>query len=204
MKQILLLLAAMFAMSACNGGQSTDKQEVAIRKAVNNQMKMYPKSTLKDLYKNFFQDKYGPGHIVGDTTSAGNYLRRELASYTEVEGVVAEPTGWEGNFYRVNLSILKENKIDYNVFFDAFVRSVNSINPPSIEEWKEEWGIIESVIHSMGLNLPDYEKDKNTIEEQLNNNQFVGHHSEQFEAAYSPHYRIISKDIYEKEIKPLL
>ena len=43
-------------------------------------------------YKNFFQDKFGPGHIVSDTIAAGNYLRREMASYTETEGEIAEPT----------------------------------------------------------------------------------------------------------------
>lgn len=40
------------------------------------QMKTYPKSTLKDLYKNFFQDKFGPGHIISDTTSAGKFLKK--------------------------------------------------------------------------------------------------------------------------------
>ena len=79
---------------------ATEKKdfEKAVREAVSWQMQTYPKSTLKDLYKNFFQDKFGPGHIISDTTAAGNYLRRELASYTECTGEIAEPTGWEGNF----------------------------------------------------------------------------------------------------------
>ncbi|WP_418543233.1 hypothetical protein [Parabacteroides goldsteinii] len=42
--------------------------------------------------RTFFQDKFGPGHIVSDTIAAGNYLRREMASYTETEGEIAEPT----------------------------------------------------------------------------------------------------------------
>ena len=41
----------------------------AVRTAVERQMQFYPKSTLKDLYKNFFQDKFGPGHIISDTTA---------------------------------------------------------------------------------------------------------------------------------------
>ena len=45
-----------------------------IRRAVERQLRMYPKSTLQDLYKNFFQDYFGPGHIVSDTLSAGAYL----------------------------------------------------------------------------------------------------------------------------------
>ena len=92
---------------------ATEKKdfEKAVREAVSRQMQNYPKSTLKDLYKNFFQDKFGPGHIISDTTAAGNYLRRELASYTECTGEIAEPTGWEGNFLRVNLSVIKSGRI---------------------------------------------------------------------------------------------
>ena len=167
-------------------------------------MQTYPKSTLKDLYKNFFQDKFGPGHIIGDTAAAGNYLRRELASYTECSGDIAEPTGWEGNFLRVNLSVIKTGQIPYNTFFDAFVRSVNGIQPVTVAEWKKEWLQIEAIIRSIELALPGYEADRKEIEERLDRGEYVGHHSKVFEETYSPHYRIVSKDIFEKELKPLL
>ncbi len=77
---------------------ATEKKdfEKAVRDAVCRQMQTYPKSTLKDLYKNFFQDKFGPGHIISDTTAAGDYLRRELVSYTECTGEIASrPAGKE-------------------------------------------------------------------------------------------------------------
>ena len=178
--------------------------EQAVKTAVKRQMATYPKSTLKDLYKNFFQDKFGPGHIIADTTAAANYLRRELASYNEITGDIAEPTGWQGNFYRVNLSVLKNNIISYPVFFDAFYRSVNGINPPSVPEWQKEWNAIEAIIASLSLNLPDYELDRQEIDSRLDSGEYVGHHSKLFESNYSPHYRIISKDIFEKELQPLL
>ena len=176
----------------------------AVRTAVERQMQFYPKSTLKDLYKNFFQDKFGPGHIIGDTAAAGNYLRRELASYTECSGDIAEPTGWEGNFLRVNLSVIKTGQIPYNTFFDAFVRSVNGIQPVTVAEWKKEWFQIEAIIRSMKLTLPGYEADRKEIEERLDRGEYVGHHSKVFEETYSPHYRIVSREIFEKELKPLL
>ena len=178
--------------------------DTAVRAAVSRQMQTYPKSTLKDLYKNFFQDKFGPGHIIGDTAAAGNYLRRELASYTECSGDIAEPTGWEGNFLRVNLSVIKTGQIPYNTFFDAFVRSVNGIQPVTVAEWKKEWLQIEAIIRSIELALPGYEADRKEIEERLDRGEYVGHHSKVFEETYSPHYRIVSKDIFEKELKPLL
>ena len=190
----------------CLSLSAAEKQDfdTVVRAAVSRQMQTYPKSTLKDLYKNFFQDKFGPGHIIGDTAAAGNYLRRELASYTECSGDIAEPTGWEGNFLRVNLSVIKTGQIPYNTFFDAFVRSVNGIQPVTVAEWKKEWLQIEAIIRSIELALPGYEADRKEIEERLDRGEYVGHHSKVFEETYSPHYRIVSKDIFEKELKPLL
>lgn len=176
----------------------------AVRHAVERQMQRYPKSTLKDLYKNFFQDQYGPGHLIGDTAAAGKYLRQELSSYTVLSGEVAEPTGWEGNFLRVNLSVIKTNQIPYPVFFDAFVRSVNGITPLPVGEWKGQWRRIEAIIRSMGLSLPSYEADRKEIQDRLNRGEYVGHHSKVFEDAYRPHYRIICKEIFENELEPLL
>ncbi len=201
-KSIFLLLSILLYTSL----QAVEKDvfNEAVRNAVARQMKVYPKSTLKDLYKNFFQDKFGPGHIISDTTSAGNYLRRELASYSEIEGDIAEPTGWEGNFYRVNLSVIKEGKIPYQTYFDAFIRSVQGIQPVAVSDWQKEWRAIELIIRSMNLSLPGYADDRKEIEERLERGEYVGHHSKVFEETYSPHYRIISKQIFEKELQPML
>ena len=37
----------------------------------------YPLSTLADLYKSFFQDEFGPGHLLADEAGALSYLDRE-------------------------------------------------------------------------------------------------------------------------------
>jgi hypothetical protein len=200
MKQFLVLALTAGLLWSCRSADF----ETAVRTAVDRQMNTYPKSTLKDLYKNFFQDRFGPGHIIADTARSGAYLREEMASYTEIEGDAAEATGWEGNFYRVNLSVVKTGQVPYPVYFDAFVRSVNAIEPPSVAEWQREWEGIESVIRSMSLDLPGYEADRQEIEENLNRGEYAGHHSRLFEEHYAPHYRIISKKIYEEEILPLL
>ena len=197
-------LTLFFLFCLCLSATEKRDFEEAVRVAVSRQMQKYPKSTLKDLYKNFFQDKFGPGHIIGDTASAGNYLRRELASYTECTGDIAEPTGWEGNFLRVNLSVIKNGQIPYATFFDAVDRSVNGIRPVTVDQWQKEWLRIEAIVRSMDLALPGYEADRKEIEERLGRGEFVGHHSKVFEDSYSPHYRIVSKDIFEKELKPLL
>lgn len=203
MKKIILLITCLSVMSAIYACKNETK-EGFIRMAVERQMKAYPRSTLRDLYKNFFQDRFGPGHIVADTVAAGKYLRTELASCDTIHGRIYEPTGYEGNFYRVNLSAIKEGIVPYHMYFDAFVRSVNGIEAVSVEEWSREWGEIESVIDNMELQLPDYEQDKREISKLLQSGKYVMHHSRNFIEAYAPHYRIIEKSIFEKEMLPFI
>lgn len=196
----------MILFLLCSDISAAEKKDFdkAVQDAVKRQMQIYPKSTLKDLYKNFFQDKFGPGHLISDTVSAGNYLRSELDSFQDAKGEIAEPTGWEGNFYRVNLSVIKTNQISYSVFFDAFLRSVNGIRFVSVDDWRKEWSRIEKIICKMNLSLPEYETDKKEIRKKLKRGEYVGHHSSIFEENYSPHYRIISREIFEKELLPFL
>jgi hypothetical protein len=175
-----------------------------IRAAVENQLEMYPKSTLQDLYKNFFQDYFGPGHIVDDIRSAGAYLDRELASFGQAAGAYYEPTGYNGNFYRVNLSVIKEGLLSRDVFFDAFIRSVSNIQPITADEWKKEWIRIDSVIHTMNLSIENYADDRENIFSLLKQGKYVVHHSEPFSKEYAPHYRIIERKIFQKEILPFL
>lgn len=175
-----------------------------IKVAVERQLRDYPKSTLQDLYKSFFQDRFGPGHLVSDTSAAGNYLRYELNNSENFHERYYEPTGYENNYYRVNLSVLKENKISYQKYFDAFLRSVEKIDLDAISEWKEEWSRIEEVIISMNLDLENFEEDLEMIRSVLEQGKYAVHHSEIYNSEYQPHYRIIEKKIFEEEILPLI
>jgi hypothetical protein len=200
-----IILMYFFAVtSSCFSVQNTSEQEAAVRKSVNRQLKEYPESTLKDLYKSFFQDRFGPGHIITDTSAVKDYLLRELDACTIISGEMIEPTGWQHNFYRVNLGAVKNNLIPYEILLSAFIRSANEVEPVTVEEWRKEWTQIETVIRAMNLTLTDYETDHRDIDSRLQKGNFVGHHSKAYNKAYNPHYRIISRKILEEEILPLL
>ena len=47
----------------------------SIRGSIKYQLQHYPASQYRDIYKNFMQDYFGPGHILNDTSAAGKYLR---------------------------------------------------------------------------------------------------------------------------------
>lgn len=184
--------------------KENDSDEKKIVDSIERHMTHYPQSTLRDLYKNYFQDRFGPGHIISDRSAADRYLRYELESSTTFTGEDYEPTGYEGRFFRVNLGVIKDGRVDYAKYLDAFVRSVNGIKQPSIEEWRKEWQRIDSVIMSMNLALPNAEQDRATIDSLLNVGNVVMHHSELFNKHYAPHYRIIEREIFNNEILPLI
>ena len=200
-KYLIFNLLFLFCVSFAGCGSSSVER---IKKSVERQLSDYPKSTLQDLYKSFFQDRFGPGHLVNDTSTAGNYLRYELNNSESFHERYYEPTGYENNYYRVNISVLKENKISYQKYFDAFLRSVEKIDLDAISEWKEVWSEIESVIISMNLDLENFEEDLEMIHSVLEQGKYAVHHSEIYNSEYQPHYRIIEKTIFEEEILPLI
>lgn len=173
--------------------------ETEVRRAVRWQMQNYPKSRLTDLYKNFFQDKFGPGHMVKDTASAGAYLRRELAQVKGKSQVqMAEKTGWEGRFLRIDLGIIKLRMVSYSDFFDAFVRSVSNAPEPDIESWRDEWKKIEKIIHTLYPHLLYFKEDSGEIDKLLSNGEYVVHHSEIYIKNYNPHYRLMEASIFQE------
>lgn len=181
-----------------------DSQSDSIRNALDYQMKNYPVSQYRDIYKNFMQDFFGPGHILNDTASSGKYLRHELSSTTKFDGPDFEPTGFKGNFYRVNLRLIKEGIIPYDKFFKIFVESVQGIEPPEPEIWIETWNNIDKEIQGLGLSFPNEEQDRSELLEQFKDKNFVVHHSKAYDETVNFHYRIISKYNFQKYILPLL
>ncbi|GAB4365021.1 MAG: hypothetical protein Kow0042_03960 [Calditrichia bacterium] len=170
----------------------------AIRKAVREELQWHPAATLSDLYKNFFQGRFGPGHLIPDAEVARNYLQTELEQNTEFDTVLWQPVGYEGRYFRVNLRLVREGKISFEQLLDAFVESANTARPPSLDEWKSEWGFILKVIEGMNLLLPDFERDKQRIAENLARGVFIGHHSREFVRTYHPHYRVVSKEQFQR------
>lgn len=176
----------------------TDKD---IMKAINYQIRTYPESRLQDIYKNFFQDFYGPGHLVSDPESAVNYLREELK---EVQGgslkSLVEPVGYRNNFVRVDLSVLVNEVIGFNAFTEAFLKSAEYFKEPDPEEWKLEWERIFSVLISGDFNIPDLQEDTRMIQDMMSRGEYVLHHSKAYVDAYQPHYRIIYREIFDREL----
>lgn len=185
------------------------------------QMDNYPESRLVDIYKNFFQDRFGPGHMIADSASAGAYLRSELLKVKGRSQVnLAEVTGWRGDYVRVDLSVITEGLVSYQVFFEAFMESARGIRLPlagkpegesakdsadkSIDDWEKEWKRIEKIAKDSYPDIPDFQKDSRFLDSLLNTGKYVVHHSDTYSKSYDPHYRLFRKDVFETRLKPSL
>ncbi len=207
---ILLFLSqsAIYAQNRVFDYSSNEFKDTIVS-VVTRYISHYPQSNLSDIYKFFFQDKFGPEHLVSDTASVGVYLRNELASYSLCDfnntsvsnnyNVIGgssymEITGYEGNYVRIDLAVVKEGIVNYKQYRDAFIQSAKSSPKVDITAWRTEWNAIESIIKTMNLNFENYNKDKTEIESMLARGEYVGHHSRKFIKMYRPHYRLFSKE----------
>jgi hypothetical protein len=177
-----------------------------IRGFVSRQMETYPESRLLDIYKSCFQDYMGAEHLVSDRQRVKAYLDEELQT-TSLDDLMPwyyEPCGVNGQYIRVSIRAIKENLITEDLLLNAFIRSANSEKRPSVESWRDEWHKIISTIDQMEIGLPRLGQDRAFIDSILTVGKYAISHSPEYREAYRPHYRIVEKGIFEREIKPLL
>ncbi len=198
MRKLLLILALACSFNLFS--QTIDT--VAMRSAIERQLVTYPESTLQDIYKSFYQEHFGPGHIISDTASARRYLMRELSEMGKTQSPYFEPTGSQGDYVRVYISAIADSLITVEQLLDAFVRSANSWQEPTVS-WLEKWEAIVSIIQANKMEIEGFETNLPLLTEAARNNQAV-HHSRRYNEAYHPHYRIVERSIFEIELKPSL
>ena len=173
---------------------------------VKGLMERYPEARLLDIYKSSFQDYMGAEHLVSDTATVRGYLEQELATTTALDLLpwYWEPCGTYGNYVRVSLRAVHEGFITADALLNAFIASANSADRPSVADWAAQWRTIVKVIDLMNLDLPEYEQDKQFIDSVLEKGKYAISHSPDYRNAYNPHYRIVSRDIFTRDLAPLL
>lgn len=192
--------------------QIASDQLIPVRKAIERQLQQYPQTRVQDIYKSFCQDNLGPGHLIPNPDAAREYLESELAAYqADLDSARYErpaeryvPVGDAGNYVRVDLSVVLDSLVDASTLLDAFVRSANEGKTLSTDEWKEKWADVASVIRKDFPTIPDAASDLASIDSLMSEGHYILHHSRIFNETYNPHYRIVAKEIFDKELEPLL
>ena len=173
---------------------------------VNRQLEIYPKSRLLDIYKSSFQDYMGAEHLISDRQRVKAYLDEELQT-TSLDDLMPwyyEPCGIDNLYVRVSIRAIKENLVSEDMLLDAFIRSANIDKRPTVESWRDRWHKIIGTIDRMNLNLLNYQQDRKFIDSVLSVGRYAISHSQEYREAYRPHYRIVEKSIFEREIKPMI
>ena len=195
MRKLIILLLAISLVSC------ESKMENEVKKSVKFQIRNYPESTLQDIYKNFFQDAFGPGHLLEDTEASLIHLQKELSEFESSKlKTIMEPLGYKHNFVRIDLAVINLNILHYEDFARAFIESGEYFVEPNLDEWISEWNQILNIIESLDLEIPNFDADKEKLNKMLANGEYVVHHSQQYIDSYDPHYRIIQKDIFDREL----
>ena len=194
-----LLLSIALIMSVAVSAQDVEG-------FVNRQMQAYPKSRLLDIYKSCFQDYMGAEHLVSDRQRVKAYLDEELNT-TSLDDLMLwyyEPCGIDSSYYRVSIRAIKESLVSEDLLLNAFIRSANTEKRPSVESWSKRWHKIIGTIDQMKLDMPNFQEDKQFIDSVLSVGKYAISHSPDYREAYHPHYRIVERSIFEKEIKNLI
>ena len=182
MKKLALFLIA-FMLFSCEY-----QLENEIKKSVKFQMRNYPESTLQDIYKNFFQDAFGPGHLIEDAEACLNNLQIELGQFESGKlKTVVEPLGHENNFVRVDLSVIRDGIVSYDDYARAFIESGVYFSEPHLDDWINEWQLIVEIIESLrkrlkyiGLIMVEYhsEEDRRKLDALLEDFKLIGARSD--------------------------
>ena len=189
-----------------------DKQ--ALEAFVREMCEKYPQATLQDIYKSNFQDYFGPSHIMAAREHVIGYINRELqqmrkerlevqapVSMESVEKSWYDPCGWRHNYYQVSLDVVADGIMSADEFADAFMAGGGKV-PDVTQEWLDEWNEIKRVAKKAVPGMKGFAKDDAKISALIKDGKYVVHHSEVYNQAYKPHYRIIRKDIFEAVILP--
>lgn len=179
---------------------AADREE-KIKQYIEFELGHYPKAQLSDLYKNYFQDAYGPGHLIPDTARAGTYLNSEMQEPDWTDSLMWQPLGIRHDYFRINLIIVKKGILPRDTLLLGMIESAPLARKPDIESWKKEWAEVLAIIKALHPDLPFLAEDEKWIDENLSNGNVVMHHSKTYEETYHPHYRIIHRSVFERWTK---
>lgn len=189
--RIILGIALMILTGSCQSDQGVVEQ------AVRAEMSLHPKSRLVDIYKYFFQDVFGPGHLNPDSTAAAQYIEREIREATRFEDFDIQPLQYKRQFVRLNLRLVHNGEMEMDSLVGLFLRSGEQFTLPAVAEWRKTWKDIVQEIERMDLDLPEFENDRLFIDSLLEKGDYVVHHSPEYIQTYDPHYRLIQWEFIE-------
>lgn len=173
--------------------------EHGFSKILIEHFKRYPFMKARDAAKLCYQSEFGCGHFIADEKRAYDYLIEEMHEALKMSSMANEPfyENIGGEYVRINIRKLNENKMSPQILFEKFVRSAKNNKgtkyglterflcvrqlseqgnaPFELKEFDEFTGRYAELTSQKGLLLP------------------IGH-SDEYRQIYKPAYRVVCKD----------
>jgi hypothetical protein len=156
-----------------------------------------------DLYKFAHQAAFGPAHAIPDPERAREWMAREVATLEDVPGGpqqrMFESLLPDNSLVRVHLRPWLEAGRDAEELLFAFVHTANNYqgSPETLEAY---WACFRELAGAGVLPL-----EVDALDAYLSQRESEGwpavHHSEAFEAAYAPAYRVVWKDYLSESLE---
>ncbi|MGD2156846.1 MAG: NUDIX domain-containing protein [Anaerolineales bacterium] len=168
---------------------------------VRTHLSRYPQAQIEDLYKLSHQAALGSEHAVEDEGAARAWLKRELDQIegNSTEALIDEISG-DGGIVRVHLRPYKDMGSSPESLLRAFIATANHFNG-SQEELRVNWDIIERLAQNGEIHLP-YEGLRAFMEKMQSSGYPAVHHSDIYQLAYKPSYRVISRQTINLLVPP--
>ncbi|MBP5680189.1 MAG: alpha-N-acetylglucosaminidase C-terminal domain-containing protein, partial [Bacteroidales bacterium] len=169
-------------------------------------MRLYPDAQLQDVYKLCFQDVYGPGHIIKDSATCTQAILDELEQVNTADTRFPDfqYTGVEGNYVRVNLRVIKDGRVPLDLLVRLLMQSADVKKKMPLYDWKGQWERLVVVLDTITPHPLNFETDAANLRAMLDRGETMVHHSQHFNQAYAPHYRIIRRDLFESQLLKLI
>lgn len=163
-------------------------------KALAFQLTKYPALSLIDIYKSFFQDAFGPGHLIEDEATFRTCVSNELKNMKSRGNRSAEVCGCGFQYCRIPLDVVVDGLLDEEEFMSACIASASSFTVPQVEEWKNKWEEIFTILLPLHTDIRNFNKDSLTILTSLEKGICMMSHSDLYKRLYNPHYRICTME----------
>lgn len=152
---------------------------------------------IQDLYKLAYQASMGVTHYISSPENARKYLEWEITQLDSAENVqMIEPLSPDGKLVRVNLRAYIKGGGDVDELFIAMMKSSVHLLP-STENLESYWGIIVSMAKKKLIPFDNMEMEEFFKQMKAADYPAV-HHSEGYNQANHPAYRVILREYLPK------
>jgi len=200
--KIAIISIVIFGLMTCDYA-SNHKRANDWRMIINEHMERYPEMQSADIYKLVYQGIRGPGHLGTDAEILRKYLNEEMSNITSDPDIkLMENISPDSEFVRINLEKFKSLELPVEMLVQTIIcssRNLSSERKTLIRIWEDVKNQTEA--GRIQIDRQEFLEFHQFIEE---NNYPVVHHSELYKQRYFPAYRVVSKSVWEDNIKHYL